>query len=259
MLSEVESGVRNMYRTKEQMEESKMAKGGVSNASWHLRGKVKHVLNMPITPGAQLSTAVGDKIGTILAPDGGQTKTVEKGGQNILSCLSKSDPFKTSGCRWDEECLASDKTDCMASNIVYRIQCTKCPEQGQPHDGVGVGDDNDEGQPPGSDGDEGQPPRVYIGQSGRSLHSRMAEHLRGLRGKDKSCPLTKHVDLCHDGETEDAKFETDIIHRARTNLSRLILEAEEIQNHRQKEILLNSKSEFRGTKIVRLVADREIV
>ena len=68
----------------------------------------------------------------------------------------------------------------------------------------------------------------------------------------------KHVDLCHSGRTEDSHFETQILHTARTNLSRLILEAEEISNHRQNGIL-NSKSEFRGTKIVRLVADREII
>ena len=190
----------------------------------------------------------------------------------MLSTLSKSDPFKPIGCRWNEQCMAKDNVDCMASNVVYKIECTKCPDQVQDAVDQGQppgGDVEDQGQPPGGDDeDQGQHsgsgddirrhPKVYIGQSGRSLHSRMSEHLRGLKSKDKLCPLMKHVDLCHSGRTEDSHFETQILHTARTNLSRLILEAEEISNHRQNGIL-NSKSEFRGTKIVRLVADREII
>ena len=99
-------------------------------------------------------------------------------------------------------------------------------------------------------------PRIYIGQTGRSIHSRIQEHQAGVRNDIKNCPLKKHVDLCHNGDRDQAKFETGILHGARTNLSRLILEGEEIQAHSDQG-LLNSKSEFRATKIIRLVTDRK--
>ena len=81
--------------------------------------------------------------------------------------------------------------------------------------------------------------------------------MSGVRN-NTNCPLKKHVDISHGGVKEEAKFETNILHRARTNLSRMILEGEEIQSH-QEEGILNSKSEFRGTKIIRLVTDRRVV
>ena len=68
----------------------------------------------------------------------------------------------------------------------------------------------------------------------------------------------KYVNIAHDGVRNDAVFETEILHGARTNLSRLILEGEEIQRHSE-EGLLNSKSEFRATKVIRLVTDRQIL
>ena len=67
----------------------------------------------------------------------------------------------------------------------------------------------------------------------------------------------KHISIAHAGVRNDAVCETEILHGARANLSRLILEGEEIQKH-SKEGLLNSKSEFRATKVIRLVTDRQI-
>ena len=84
----------------------------------------------------------------------------------------------------------------------------------------------------------------------------MAEHIAGVRRMEKNCPLVKHINLCHSGIKEEASFESKILHGARTNLARLVLEGEEIQNHRSQGIL-NSKSEFRGTKVIRLVTNKE--
>ena len=86
----------------------------------------------------------------------------------------------------------------------------------------------------------------------------MADHVAGVRRMEKSCPLVKHINLCHSGIKEEASFESKILHGARTNLARLVLEGEEIQNHRsQGKGILNSKSEFRGAKVIRLVANKE--
>ena len=245
-----------MYRSKERMEDDKKAKGGNSAATWHLSGQFKHVVNIPITPGAQLATKVKDRIRNCVGPDGGKTRTLEKGGVSILNLLSKPDPFKKVGCRWNESCNLKENQDCMKSGVVYKIECTKCKEDEDDNneDDRGVEDDPNEDNRQ----QRRRHPRIYMGQTGRSIHSRIQEHQAGVRNDIKNCPLKKHVDLCHNGDRDQAKFETGILHGARTNLSRLILEGEEIQAHSDQG-LLNSKSEFRATKIIRLVTDRKIV
>ena len=85
----------------------------------------------------------------------------------------------------------------------------------------------------------------------------MVEHLQGLNNSVPSCPLHKHAVQDHQGDTGAPKFTAKVLGTARTNLTRLILEAEEIQEGSRRGKLLNSKSEFRGTKIVRMVPQVE--
>ena len=153
----------------------------------------------------------------------------------------------------------------MKSSVVYKISCTSCEDDqtvgDTNEDDQSVGDTREDDQSVGMEedqsvGDVRRHPSVYIGQTGRSLHSRMSEHLAGLKRMEKSCPLAKHVTLSHGGVKEDARFKSKILHGARTNLSRLVLEAEQIQEHLE-EGVLNSKSEFRGTKVIRLIPNKE--
>ena len=88
------------------------------------------------------------------------------------------------------------------------------------------------------------------------MHSHMAEHLGGVRRMEQNCPLVKHITLAHGGDKDDARFEARVLHGARTNLARLVLEGEQIQQHMDDGIL-NSKSEYRGTKVIRLIPNRE--
>ena len=261
MMTEVNSGDRELYRSKEKMEDDKKAKGGNSAATWHLSGNYKHVVNIPITPGAQLATRIKDRISNCVAPDGGQTRTLEKGGVSLLNLLSKPDPFKEVGCRWGGDCNLKQNQDCMKSNVIYKIECTACRDKEDDRNEDDRRNEEYQNEDDLREEDVRQlgrrPPRIYIGQTGRSIHSRIQEHISGVRN-DKNCPLKKHIDICHGGDNEDAKFETGILHGARTNLSRMILEGEEIQAH-QEQGILNSKSEFRGTKIIRLVTDRRVV
>ena len=98
----------------------------------------------------------------------------------------------------------------------------------------------------------------YIGQSGRSLHSRIQNHTDGLKRGDPKCPLFKHALASHDGVKDPNLFVAKKISSSRTNLHRLITESEEIQNNFSQG-LMNSKSEYRGTKIIRMQAQRTIV
>ena len=126
LIESVQSGSRLLYRSKQMMREAKLAKGGISAASWHLRGDIKQTVNVSITPGAELSNSLKRRIGDMIGPDKGKTLVIEKGGMNLLGGIYKSDPFKKQGCRWNENCIVDGKVDCMDSNLVYKITCKQC-------------------------------------------------------------------------------------------------------------------------------------
>ena len=94
---------------------------------------------------------------------------------------------------------------------------------------------------------------LYIGQTGRTAHARFLEHRRGITDKSMSCPLYRHVLESHGGDETGADFQGSVVRKTRTNLTRLVLEAQEIHNKIQTGTLLNSKSEFRGSKLIRMV------
>ena len=98
----------------------------------------------------------------------------------------------------------------------------------------------------------------YIGQNGRTLHIRSKNHFDGLRKGDPKCPLFKHVVNSHNGDRNPNLFQVKKLCSSRTNLHRLISESEYIQNNVSKG-LMNSKSEYRNTKIIRMKTHRTIV
>ena len=104
----------------------------------------------------------------------------------------------------------------------------------------------------------GQRRTCYIGQSGRTMHARLRNHIDGLRRGDNKCPLYKHTQMSHDGSTDSSLFIAKKLTSSRTNLHRLISESEQIQKNHS-EGLMNSKSEYRGTKIIRMQTHRTIV
>ena len=95
--------------------------------------------------------------------------------------------------------------------------------------------------------------RVYIGQSGRSLHCRSLEHQAGLRRGDKQSPLYKHIQTEHGGEGDKHNFVMEVLTKHKTNLSRMITEGISIEKVRNvnPEELLNSKAEWSRSKLVR--------
>ena len=119
---------------------------------------------------------------------------------------------------------------------------------GQVHDGDGQV----------HDGDDGRTTTCYIGQTGRTLHARSKNHFDGLRKGDPKCPLFKHVVNSHNSDRNPNLFQIKKLCSSRTNLHRLISESEYIQNNVSNG-LMNSKSEYRNTKIIRMKTHRTIV
>ena len=138
-------------------------------------------------------------------------------------------------------------TDCAQANLVYKIKCKTCIDPQVMTDG----------DAPGVASTKSTQKALYIGQTGRSAHSRFIEHVQGINSQTASCPLYRHVVDAHGGIQDDAKFQGSIVKITRTNLTRMLTEAAEIQAHTGQ--LFNNKSEYRGTKIIRMVPHREVI
>ena len=185
----------------------------------------------------------------IRGPDKGRTMVVERGGRAVLGGLEKKDPFQKQGCKYGEECLADEGEDCSKVGVCYEIRCTKCEMTEN-----GGGDVTNPPQNTQARIIAGKR-RIYVGNTGKSAHSRMREHRVKLRRKDKNSCLHKHMVKEHEeGESPNFKMKTLSSHR--TNLQRMIAEGIAIEKIRRQnpENLLNSKAEWGRAKLVRHTA-----
>ena len=125
--------------------------------------------------------------------------------------------------------MVDPKQDCMSTNCVYRITCNLCPSN-NPKDQA-----------------------IYIGQSGRSLHARQAEHQQGITKSATTCPMVRHVSDSHAGLTvTPGSFTMNKIRGSKDNMSRMLGEGEEIKiAEANGSKLMNSKGEFGKTKLIR--------
>ena len=225
---QVNEGSRDWYRSRTQIKDDKLKKGGNNASTWHLKGDVRQTLQMPITPSGMLVRNVRDKINNITGLDGGKTMVLEMGGMPITAGIMKNDPFKPSTCRFgNANCLVDNANDCMSSNAVYKITC----------------------QEP-SCLDKSNMKSLYIGQTGRSLHARAKEHASGLTNNDPKCPLTKHANKFHDDMPDRPNYKMEPIRRCRGNVERLLTESQWIGRHDDAN-LMNSKMEYGRNKMVR--------
>ena len=118
--------------------------------------------------------------------------------------------------------------DCMQTSKTYSIKCAKC--QANPL----ISDNGGE----------------YRGQTGRSLHSRMLEHMAGMESNKQSCPLYRHKMDHH--PIDDPVYVMKKSRSGTSNLHRLAIEAEMISSAESSEIKIwNSKSEFGKGKLIR--------
>ena len=168
----------------------------------------------------------------MVGADGGQTKVIEQGGQGVLGGVQPKDPFRVKQCRWQEPCMVDHtKYDCMDSNLVYRITCNRCS--------FNIKEIRDQQQ--------------YLGQSGRSMHARQAEHAQGLKNGSTSCPLVRHVMDQHQGDKPS--LDTFTMYKVMTtkdNMTRLLGEGEEIgKAEAGGSMLQNSKGEYGRAKLIR--------
>ena len=149
---------------------------------------------------------------------------------------------------FERECIVSKEIDCSKVNTCYQICCQTCDNK------------EDIRRPPDSQKVEivagrrrVKPVVQYIGQTGRSLHARASEHLKGMKRGDKQNPLSKHIRETHQNEIDKPEFIMRVISTHKTNLHRLISEGIHIEKGREltPEGILNSKTEWGAGKQIR--------
>ena len=155
---------------------------------------------------------------------------MERGGKTLKEILCQTNPWAGDGCTRDDclPCMGERGRggNCQKENIVYRILCQEC--------------------------ELGHIKAEYTGESSRTPYLRGREHLDGLEKRKEDNALWKHCAQVHQGR--EVKFKMRVLRSHRTPMSRQIQEAVEIENSKA-DILMNSKGEWNGSRIPRIVIE----
>ena len=150
-------------------------------------------------------------------------KIVERAGTKIVRMLQRNDPFKTKRCPRPGRCLVcsgSKPGGCRDNGVTYRIIC----------------EDDCEFE--------------YTGQTNQNGYTRGERHMQEYRQHYEKSALWKHSANEHNGDQR--RFQMEIVDRVRNDATkRQILEAIRMQRIPE-EHQMNSKSEWRTTKIPRI-------
>ena len=150
-----------------------------------------------------------------------RVKHVERSGRWLKDLLTKSDPWASEACGRTKchSCMQDAKGgNCFRKSLVYCTTCTLCLKEGKT--------------------------TQYIGESGRSLQERYAEHVADATKKAPTSHMETHR-AEHHPHVEDASsiFKVKVISHENSSLVRQVKEAVLIQEHGQ-NMLLNDKYEY---------------
>ena len=165
-----------------------------------MKGDWTNVVKVQCTPDSKLRGEVQKVLDRNPGPDGGRTKVLEATGVPV-HCGVKQNPFLTNKCEYNQKCMSTDRTNCCRANVVYRVECELCKEQGTKS--------------------------LYTGTTGCTLHKRMIEHNAAIGRNDQKNALAKHMLASHQGE--EAKFSTTILDQQKYNMQRYIAESLHIE------------------------------
>ena len=84
---------------------------------------------------------------------------------------------------------------------------------------------------------------LYVGETCCSAYERGIEHLNDIKQLKPSSHMLKHIIDKHEHEDFDrVEFRMEVLSYSRTAYERQIMEAVEIQHHRESNYLLNSRA-----------------
>ena len=123
----IDSGLWNRYRSREQILAAKQGKVGKFPNTWFLKGGARNTLKVIPTPGSLLKDALQKKLNQEEPLVDGKTKVIELGGDLITKGFGGTQNFGGSGsCYMSQDnnpCLTDSEADCRVSRSVYMIEC----------------------------------------------------------------------------------------------------------------------------------------
>ena len=146
----------------------------------------------------------------------------------MKSTLVKPNPSQKLGCD-ESNCLPCRNGkgkggDCRKTNVGYEMECCECSKS-----------------------------VVYHGETSQSCYVRGLKHIKDYKYKDKSSSLYKHAQIDHEARM-NVNYSMTVKTKFKDTLSRQVNEAVRISRC-ESDVSLNSKSEWHGPAIVRLIID----
>ena len=219
-----ENNIEPLYRNRNYKRIERMEDKRTKKANWY-KGKDQNetVIFIPATPRSELKTRMKEVI------DRAEVKIAiaEVPGRNIKNILQRSDPFRSSKCRNDDECLVCRNSEggrCRTDGVTYEVKCKRCD-------------------------------CVYIGETSRNAYTRGKEHASDVNNRRENSPLYTHILEKHDGEGDIDDFRMCVT-GVYTNdaTKRQIAEAVKIKE-KDDLTIMNRQEEWRQTILPRLVLD----
>ena len=196
--------------------------------------EIEAVLFVPYTRGGALQRKLQEVEDDFVAGTSKKKiKMVERGGVRLRDLLCQTDAWSKRRCE-RQTCLPCQSKEkdggisCQKESITYRIKCMECGRQGKDAE--------------------------YWGESARTGYKRGKEHLEGLVEENEDAPLWRHSVVFHEGAKNPEWYRMKVIRAHRTAMQRQIEEGVEI-DHSKADILLNSKGEWNGSKLPKIVME----
>ena len=265
MLLKHEQGLKAMYRSKQERELERQAKGGKTcNSTWFSALGYKATVILPATKDDGFINLVRSRLAAV---DVKNILVCSDGGQVSSSAVVKSNPFPRADCE-RRDCLMClqepSKGRCSKSGAFYTISCNRLPCK-----------EIVEGEQ-GREGDMMTSMAQYTGETARTPYTRGARHVslyQGSEAEKKTSFMWRHCETVHGGRTGPdggvRDFRMDLVAPFKDPLSRVLREALEIQNLENNDLgwrslaqdgrrihCLNSKQEYYQNVIPRSVQIR---
>ena len=93
---------QSLYRDRDQIQNAKEIKGGISVANWFLKGQMKSTVSCQATPNGSLADQIRKAIGQ--TRDGQQNIILGDGGVPVPLSLKQKDPFLDNSCKQLSTC-----------------------------------------------------------------------------------------------------------------------------------------------------------
>ena len=119
-------GQRLRYRPGCIIKQQKRVKYGGYADTWFLKEGFTNTMLVQCIVDSDLKREMFKTVGSIIGPDGGKTKIIEKAGRSLMSGLRKGDPYYDGECPYKNKCIADENTDCTRYGGVYGVECECC-------------------------------------------------------------------------------------------------------------------------------------